>query len=132
MLRLAFVPLLKQQRPEFLIDAPARTDIDDIHSGLVIIRAEDNPIRSDPQGPVPGEFVVERISHKRVVEERTDAFSDFFLDQRVKPANPLGRLRRVAGTPGLRASARPKTRSCVTHRPPSACLRERLRERMAF
>src|SRR5207244_2461533 len=76
MLRLAFVPLLKQQRPEFLIDAPARTDIDDIHSGLVIIRAEDNPIRSDPQGPVTGEFVVERISHKRVVAERTDAFSD--------------------------------------------------------
>jgi len=49
LLRLAFVPVLQKQRPEFFIDAPARTDIDDIHSGLVIIRAEDNPIRSDPK-----------------------------------------------------------------------------------
>ena len=132
MLRLAFVPLLKQQRPEFLIDAPARTDIDDINGGFVVIGTENHAIRSDPKRPIAGKLVMEGIAQKRVVEERTDAFSDFFLDQRVELANPLGRLRRVAGTPGLRASARPKTRSCVTHRPSSACLMERLRERMAF
>jgi hypothetical protein len=29
----------------------------------------------------------------------------------VKPANPLGRFRRIPGTTGLHVSARPKTRS---------------------
>jgi hypothetical protein len=48
LLRLVFVPLLKQQCPEFLIDASAGTDKDDIQGGFVIIGTEDNAIRSDP------------------------------------------------------------------------------------
>ena len=126
------MPLLKQQCPEFLIDASAGTDKDDIQGGFVIIVTKDNAIRSDPQRPVSGKFVMESIAQQRVLEKNADALPDFFLDQRVELANPLGSLRRVPGTPGFHASPRPKTRSCVTHRPSSACLRDRLRERMAF
>jgi len=75
---------------------------------------------------------MEGIAQKRVIEKNADAFPDFFLDQRVELANPLGRLRRVPGATGFHASPRPKTRSWATHRPASACLRDRLRERMAF
>ena len=62
MLRLAFVPLLKQQRPEFLIDAPARTDIDDINGGFVVIGTKNHAIRSDPKRPIAGKLVMEGIA----------------------------------------------------------------------
>ena len=43
------MPLLKQQCPEFLIDAPAGTDVDDVHCGFVIVRTKDNAMRSYPK-----------------------------------------------------------------------------------
>jgi len=49
MLRLAFAPLLQKQRPEFFIDASARTDIDDINGGFVVIGTKNHAIRSDPK-----------------------------------------------------------------------------------
>ena len=62
LLRLVFVPVLQKQCPEFFIDASARTDIDDINRGFVVIGTENHAIRSDPKRPIAGKLVMEGIA----------------------------------------------------------------------
>lgn len=96
------------------------------------MNAVDYSIRLDTIGSKSGKFKLERTARKWGDEKLPDTFLNLTFDLRVELADSFSHLRRIPSSIPFHKFWRPNTVSWLTHRPFSACFKDRRSARIDF